>query len=78
LKCAGKPRRPAGGNGLRLVVGRQHVGLVLGPELGGLKHRLPGSVGHERQLTARSLVGHDLETAYVAAELDIRLLCYVS
>jgi hypothetical protein len=28
---------PAGsGHGLRLVVGREHVGLVLAPELGGL------------------------------------------
>jgi hypothetical protein len=31
-----KPWRPSRLDGLRLVVGRKHLGLVLAPELGGL------------------------------------------
>lgn len=70
---------------LRLVVGREHVWLVLAPErfgllwrrveqAGALAYSLSGSVGHERQLPAGPSVGHDVAAVDITAELDMRML----
>lgn len=76
-------------HGLRLVVGRKHMRLVFAPErlrlLGrgieqarALADPLSGGVGHKRQLSACSPIGHDMAAADVAAELYMRMLAHAS
>jgi hypothetical protein len=82
-------RRSVSPTRLRLVVGREHVRLVLAPErlgllsrrveqAGALADRLSGGVRHERKLPTGLPVGHDVAAVDVAAELDVRLLGHAS
>lgn len=65
-------------HGLRFVVGRKHVWLVLAPErsgllgrrveqAGALADRVSGGIRHERQLAAGPTVGYDVAAVDVAA-----------